>query len=171
MDEAGQFSLANAVGVGLSAKNLVLVGDQMQLAQPIQGSHPGESGKSALEYYLNGRATIPEDLGVFLDTTWRMHPDVNGFISEAIYENRVKAHPKTAKQQVLHSKNSRLVTQATGIVYLPVPHDGNSQCSMEEVDTIERVVEELLAARGQDRQVNDQGYEIWHAFFLRSRDP
>lgn len=54
VDEAGQFSLANAVGVGLSANNLILVGDQMQLAQPIHGSHPGESGMSALEYYLNG---------------------------------------------------------------------------------------------------------------------
>ena len=150
VDEAGQFSLANVVGVGLSTKNIVLVGDQMQLSQPIQGSHPGESGKSALEYYLNGRATIPDDLGVFLDTTWRMHPDVNGFISEAIYENRVKAHPKTAKQQVLHSKYSKLVTQATGIVYLPVPHDGNSQCSMEEINTIEQVVFDLLAADVQD---------------------
>ena len=150
VDEAGQFSLANAVGVGLSASNLVLVGDQMQLAQPIQGSHPGESGKSALEYYLNGLATIPDDLGIFLDTTWRMHPDVSGFISEAIYENRVKAHPRTAKQQVLHSEDARLVTQATGIVYLPVPHEGNSQCSMEEVNTIEQVVEDLLAGEVQD---------------------
>jgi len=150
VDEAGQFSLANAVGVGLSAGNLVLVGDQMQLAQPIQGSHPGDSGQSALEYYLNGLATIPEHLGVFLDTTWRMHPDVSGFISEAIYENRVKAHPGTANQRVLHSKNAKLVTQRTGIVYLPVPHEGNSQCSMEEVTTIHRVVEELLTAEVQD---------------------
>ena len=150
VDEAGQFSLANAVGVGVSADNLVLVGDQMQLAQPIQGSHPGESGQSALEYYLNGLATIPEDLGIFLDTTWRMHPDVSGFISDAIYENRVKAHPRTAKQQVLHSQNARLVTQSTGIAYLPVSHEGNSQCSMEEVATIQQVVEELLTAEVRD---------------------
>lgn len=150
IDEAGQFSLANAVGVGMSAANLVLVGDQMQLAQPIQGSHPGESGKSALEYYLNGLATIPEDFGIFLDTTWRMHPDVNRFISEAIYESRVTAHPRTANQRVLHSGNTKIVTQQTGIVYLPVSHDGNSQCSMEEVETIKRVVDELLTSEVQD---------------------
>ena len=150
VDEAGQFSLANAVGVGMSADNLILVGDQMQLAQPIQGSHPGESGKSALEYYLNGLATIPDDLGIFLNTTWRMHPDVSGFISEAIYESRVTAHPRTAQQQVLHSESAKLVTQASGIVYLPVSHDGNSQCSLEEVETIRQVVEDLLAAEVQD---------------------
>jgi uncharacterized protein len=61
VDEAGQFSLANAVAVGISAKNLILVGDQMQLSQPIQGSHPGESGMSALDYLLNGHATIPPE--------------------------------------------------------------------------------------------------------------
>ena len=46
IDEAGQVCLANAVAVGQSSKNLILVGDQMQLAQPMQGSHPGETGRS-----------------------------------------------------------------------------------------------------------------------------
>ena len=36
MDEAGQVFLANAVAVGESARNLILVGDQMQLAQLCQ---------------------------------------------------------------------------------------------------------------------------------------
>jgi len=79
-----------------------------------------------------------------------MHPDVNGFISEAIYENRVIAHPRTANQQVLHSGNAKLVTKSAGIIYLPVIHDGNSQCSMEEVETIKRVVDELLTSEVQD---------------------
>ena len=48
VDEAGQFSLGNAVGTGSCADNIVLMGDQMQLASPIQGSHPSESGMSAL---------------------------------------------------------------------------------------------------------------------------
>lgn len=52
IDEAGQVSLANAVAVGQAARNLVLVGDQMQLAQPSQGSHPGDTGLSCLEYLL-----------------------------------------------------------------------------------------------------------------------
>ena len=48
VDEAGQVSLANIVAMGLSARNLVLIGDQMQLGQPIQGVHPGDSGQAVL---------------------------------------------------------------------------------------------------------------------------
>ena len=46
--------------------------------------------------------------------------------------------------------DAKLVTQQAGIVYLPVSHDGNSQCSMEEVETIKRVVDELLTSEVQD---------------------
>jgi len=44
VDEAGQVALANLVAMGTSAKNIVLLGDQMQLSQPLQGVHPGRSG-------------------------------------------------------------------------------------------------------------------------------
>ena len=59
IDEAGQFSLANAVAVGLSTRNLILVGDQMQLAQVTQGRHPGDTGRSCLEYLLDGQRHRP----------------------------------------------------------------------------------------------------------------
>jgi hypothetical protein len=52
IDEAGQVSLANAVAMSRAAKNIVLLGDQMQLEQPVQGSHPGDAGMSALQYAL-----------------------------------------------------------------------------------------------------------------------
>src|SRR5690606_20376482 len=80
IDEAGQFSLANTVAVGLAAQNLVLIGDQMQLAQPVQGCHPGESSLSALNYLLSGHATIPPEMGIFLHRTRRLHPDICDFI-------------------------------------------------------------------------------------------
>ncbi len=76
VDEAGQVALANAVAMGLAARNLVLIGDQMQLAQPAQGSHPGQSGLSCLHYLLEGHATVPPDRGVLLPITWRLHPDI-----------------------------------------------------------------------------------------------
>lgn len=50
IDEAGQVSLGNLLAMGASARNIVLVGDQMRLGQPFQGSHPGESGQSVLDY-------------------------------------------------------------------------------------------------------------------------
>jgi superfamily I DNA and/or RNA helicase len=90
VDEAGQVALANLIAMGTSARNIVLLGDQMQLGQQIQGVHPGRSGESSLDYLLNGIATIPPERGIFLGTTWRMHPDVCQFISEAVYDGRLK---------------------------------------------------------------------------------
>ncbi len=101
VDEAGQVALANLIAMGTCAKNIVLLGDQMQLQQPIQGVHPGHSGESALDYLLEGQATIPMDHGVFLGTTWRMHDDVCRFISEAVYDGRLHPHPDNWNQRLL----------------------------------------------------------------------
>ena len=100
IDEAGQVSLANAVATARSARNLVLLGDQMQLEQPVQGSHPGDAGLSALHYALKDtekskedapvfHAVVPSDRGLFLGESRRMHPNVCRFISESIYESRL----------------------------------------------------------------------------------
>nr|WP_204331440.1 TM0106 family RecB-like putative nuclease [Geodermatophilus sabuli] len=91
IDEAGQFSLANAVAVARSARSLVLLGDPQQLAQPTQAVHPGESGLSALEHLLDGHPTVPEDCGVFLDRTYRMHPALTAFVSDLAYEGRLES--------------------------------------------------------------------------------
>ena len=145
VDEAGQFSIANVIATGLSANNVVLVGDQMQLAQPLQGHHPGESGMSALEYLLEGRATIPPELGVFLEKTWRMHPAICGFISEAVYEGRLQSHANTASQRVhIPDDHDGLITRDVGIVYIPVPHEGNTQASEEEAEAIKTMVDQLI---------------------------
>jgi hypothetical protein len=66
VDEAGQVALARIVAAGAAARNIVLVGDPMQLAQPIQGTHPGQSGASGLVYLLDGFATVPPERGIFL---------------------------------------------------------------------------------------------------------
>src|SRR5206468_1233295 len=66
IDEAGQISLATCVAIGASARNIVLVGDQMQLAQPAQGAHPGGSGVSVLDHLMQSWPTVPPDRGIFL---------------------------------------------------------------------------------------------------------
>ncbi|MGH7511923.1 MAG: TM0106 family RecB-like putative nuclease [Gemmatimonadales bacterium] len=152
VDEAGQVSLANAVAVGQSARNLVLIGDQMQLAQPTQGSHPGETGLSGLEYALHGHATIPDDLGIFLGTSRRMHPDVCRFISEACYEGRLGSTPETARQRVIQASAGGPVPKETGILWVPVSHDSCAQWSEEECDAIEGIVQHLLGREVVDRE-------------------
>src|SRR3712207_9142617 len=70
---------------------MVMLGDPQQLAQPSQAVHPGESGASALEHLLDGHATIPVDRGVFLDRSYRMHPELTAFVSDLAYEGRLEA--------------------------------------------------------------------------------
>ena len=61
IDEAGQVATANVVAMATATKNIILVGDQMQLGQPIQGTHPGEAGLSVLEFLLGDHSTIPAE--------------------------------------------------------------------------------------------------------------
>ena len=68
---------------------MILVGDQMQLSQPLKGSHPGRSVLSAPEYLLGDAATVPAERGIFLSKTRRMHPDLCRFISDAFYDGRL----------------------------------------------------------------------------------
>jgi predicted RecB family nuclease len=142
VDEAGQVSLANLVGMSRACKNIVLMGDQMQLGQPIQGSHPDESGQSVLEYLLQDHATIPPELGVFLPKTFRMHPDVCSVVSEQVYEGRLYSDASTKRHTV--ETQGPLVTKKSGIVFIPVEHEGNAQGSEEEVAVVEQVVKELV---------------------------
>ena len=151
VDEAGQVSLANLIAMSTCARNIVLLGDQMQLGQPIQGVHPGESGQSSLEYLLQGAATIAPERGVFLKDTWRMHPDVCQFISEAVYDGRLEAEPNNERQHLVLTSGTTLGLRETGISFIEVEHDGCSQRSDEEADVIRRIVDNLLTCAFVDR--------------------
>ncbi|ABE74716.1 TM0106 family RecB-like putative nuclease [Psychrobacter cryohalolentis] len=154
IDEAGQVSTANLVAMSRSAKNLVLMGDQMQLGQPSQGTHPAQSGLSILDYLLHKTPTIPADRGVFLDTTYRMHSKVNTVISQLIYENKLKSHLDNDKrilqisdvsgQSTDHQTLDAYLNSEAGIIFIPVEHEGNTQASDEEVVVIKQLAESLL---------------------------
>lgn len=158
VDEAGQVALANLVAMGASAKNIVLLGDQMQLGQPIQGIHPGRSGQSSLEYLLNGMATIPPERGIFLGTTWRMHPDVCQFISDAVYDGRLQPESNNAKQVLLLKEDAHPALMPAGIRYIPIEHDACSQRSHEEAELVLALVNSLLQQRYRDKK--DQEHPI-----------
>ncbi len=166
IDEAGQVCLANAVAMGQSATNLILVGDQMQLAQPMQGSHPGETGRSCLEYLLDGRATVPPELGVFLGRSFRMHSNVCRFISDAVYEGRLTSVPDAERHRVIAGTDASLVPAETGIVWVPVCHDGNAQSSEEEVERIEAITKELLCREVIDNKGKQRAMTIQDILFV-----
>lgn len=139
VDEAGQVSLANMAAMGRAARNIVLVGDPRQLPQVIQGAHPAPANLSCLEWMQGDHATVPSDRGIFLSTTWRMHPDVCRFISDQIYEGRLRSYPDTARQAV-----SGTPFPEAGAFWMPVPHEGNAQVSPEEVAAICAATADLL---------------------------
>lgn len=156
IDEAGQVSLANAIAMARCARNLILLGDQMQLEQPIQGSHPGDAGLSVLQYALKDakasapdlpvfHPVVPPDYGLFLGESRRMHPAVCRFISESIYEGRLFSHPDCANQRIeLTPGKSPFIIRGNGILFSPVEHDGNIQQSDEEVERVKAIYTELL---------------------------
>ncbi len=159
VDEAGQVSIANLFGISRSTKNIVLMGDQMQLSQPIRGSHPGESGTSCLNYLLQEHQTIPRDLGVFLEKTFRLHPKLCRFISGAVYEGRLSSEDITGDRCLIAPQKS-LVLADSGVLFMPVEHEDNSQESEEEVEEIKKIVTDLLKFGFKDENGNHRNLTI-----------
>jgi predicted RecB family nuclease len=139
VDEAGQFSLVDTIAIAQSADSIVLLGDPQQLKQPQQGSHPEGTEVSALEHILAGHQTIPEDRGIFLDETWRLHPDICAFISEMFYESRLSSRPGLEMQLI--GGESRF--SGTGLWHQPVIHEGNQSNSLEEIAAVVTIIREL----------------------------
>ena len=141
IDEAGQVSLSNVVAMSGCAASIVLLGDPNQLPQVSQGVHPEGAGVSALEHLLGGAATIDEGRGLFLETTWRMHPAINEYISTTFYDGRLDTHPSTAVQRV---SSSDPLLQGAGIRYVGLVHEGNASSSREEAAIVADAAAGLL---------------------------
>lgn len=142
VDEAGQVAVANIVAMGSSAKNIILVGDQMQLSQPIQGTHPDDAGLSILDFLLDAHATIPPAKGVFLDNTRRMRQSIGRFISQAFYDGRLQSHECTTDRALVFDDIS---LPNEGIHLIAANHEGCSQKSVEEGNIIKSIYNDLLA--------------------------
>ena len=82
---------------------------------------------------------------MFLGRTFRMHSAVNQFISDAIYESKLKPDPNNDYQLVkIPSGYSGIINKEAGIVFVPVVHEGNTQASDEEVAEIKKLTSELI---------------------------
>lgn len=159
VDEAGQVSTANIVAMSTATKNLILVGDQMQLGQPIQGVHPGEAGLSVLEYLLGEQSTIPAERGIFLEQSRRMRPSICQFISDAFYDGRLKSHESASQRCLELTEEAGLPGE--GIVFHQADHEGCSQKSAEEGAIIKTYYEELLGQEfiesdGSSRKIGEK---------------
>ncbi len=168
IDEAGQVSLADTLAMGTAARNLILLGDPLQLAQVSQGVHPTGTGASVLEHLLGDAPTIPEDRGVFLERSFRMHPAVSAFISEIVYAGRLHSDDSAAR---------RTTSFGTGIRFAPVEHEGNRSHSDEEVVRVATMIAGMRGgtftdADGATRPLGDDDFMVvapYNAQVLRLR--
>ena len=141
VDEAAQMSLADVLAVSHAAPCLVLLGDPQQLDQPIQGSHPDGTDVSALGHLLCERQIIDEGYGLFLEETWRLHPDICAFTSEVFYEDKLRSHAGLERQRLIVSGP----LGGTGLRFVPVAHSGNQSSSDEEAERVAQLAKELTS--------------------------
>jgi len=113
-------SIADVLASSHAATSLILLGDPLQLAFPGQGSHPPTVPGSALEHVLQDAATMPHDLGLFLDKTRRMHPDITSFTSQVFYDGRLTGIDGLERQEIV----GRGPLSGAGLRVVEVGHEG-----------------------------------------------
>jgi predicted RecB family nuclease len=133
VDEAGQISLANVVAMSPGTRSIVLLGDPQQLDQPMQGSHPPGADRSALAHVLDGAATIGPERGLFLETTWRLHPALCDFTSEVFYDDRLEPERHLETQRLMLAGH---VADGVGPRLVDAPTVGAENESLEEAASI-----------------------------------
>ena len=118
-----------------------MLGDPQQLEQPTQGSHPDGTDASALDHIIGGQQTITKEQGLFLEKTFRLHPDICTFNSELFYDAKLTSVSSCANHRI--SSNGLIV--GSGLRYLPIDHTGNTSSSIEEADAVKDLVDRILA--------------------------
>lgn len=141
VDEAGQMSLSHVLAASRATRNLILLGDPQQLEQPQKGAHPEGSDVAGLAYLLEDHPTMPEGRGLFLPVTRRLHPAICRFTSELFYEGKLQSLPGLERQVI----SGGTPFDGAGLFYVPVNHKGNQSKSVEEVQAIITIVNQLLS--------------------------
>ena len=136
IDEAGQFSLANSLVAISAARRALLLGDPQQLPQVSQGKHPEPVNESVLSHLLGDKKTMPNDLGFFLETTFRLHPLIAKAVSRLQYEDRLQSDARCSLRD--------LEDVRPGIHVIDVEHLGNTVSSIEEADELLTRIPTLL---------------------------
>ena len=142
IDEAGQFSLTNALAVLSIADRGLFLGDPQQLPQVSQANHPEPVEVSVLGHILGEHPTIPEELGYFLGTTYRLHPALTEPVSQLQYEGKLHAAPQCSERA--------LAGIEPGLHIVEVDHIGNTLVSIEESDEIVKKIQAMIGISWSD---------------------
>ena len=85
--------------------------------------------------------------GLFLDRSWRLHPEICAFISEQVYDGRLETEAHCASQRV----DDGPLVGGSGLRWLGVEHEGNRTSAIEEADAIAQVFGQLVGRDWTDR--------------------
>jgi len=113
---------------------------------------------------------MPEELGLFLGETWRMHPEVCAFTSELFYEAKLRARPGLERQCV--SGPTRFA--GAGLFFVPVLHEGTSapRTPRPRRDLARPPAQRRrTASRDEAERVPDVVRELPQAGVTRTREP
>ena len=146
VEEAGQFALANTIAAVSSARKALLLGDPQQLPQVSKATHVEPVNNSALEHLLGEKKTMPDEMGYFLEKTYRLHPLLAKPVSRLQYEGRLIADDRCSKRN--------LEGIDPGLHIVRVDHTGNSVKSIEEGEEISKRITCLLGKNWIDIDKN-----------------
>ena len=87
---------------------------------------------------------MPGHLGLFMEHTWRLHPDICAYTSEVFYEGRLEPRAGNVKQGLAGVPP----LDGTGVRFLAVDHvaDRDDNDSPAEAEVVAEVVGRLLSA-------------------------
>jgi uncharacterized protein len=166
VDEAGQVPLANILSMGSLADNIILIGDQNQLEQPVIGSHPGDSGISVLNYYLDinednkrDNNVVSSDKGFFLPISRRMNKELCHVVSKYFYKGKLKSIEDLGSN-ISTSIDLNGLYKNKGFQFIEVNHEGNTVYAPQEIKRIENIVKDLvdcnITVDGKTRKISKQ---------------
>ena len=89
VDEASQIKLAFILSVLKVVKNVVIMGDHLQLTS-ISPIAIRPEGDAVLNYILEDHQILPKKYGYFLNTTYRCEPQIAKVVSDVYYNSQLK---------------------------------------------------------------------------------
>ena len=112
-------------------ESIILLGDPNQLPQVSPGRPPRRRrARRPWSTSWGPTARSRPSAACSCDVTYRMHPRVNAFVSEAFYDGRLETDPSTARQAIAAADGA----DALGLRFVPVEHPGDETSSTLEAD-------------------------------------
>lgn len=128
IDEASQIKLSFILAVAKIAKNVIIMGDHLQLTS-ISAIPLTSAGDAVLNYILEDNQILPQKYGYFLDTTYRCEPQIAKAVSDVYYSSKLK-WSQTKKKE--------------GIELVTVTHNLSSKMNETEGKEILKIYKSLI---------------------------